>query len=412
MFLFAVERLLEDPKLLEKLKNRRCSLVAHPASVDQQLKHSMDLIANINGIDLTCAFGPQHGMRGEKQDNMIESDDYRDPKSQRTVFSLYGQFRRPTDQMMQAFDVCLFDLQDVGCRIYTYLTTLFYMMDACEVHQKALWVLDRPNPAGRSIEGFSLNMDYATFVGAAPIPMRHGLTLGEIAKWYKDTRGYQLELEVIPMQGYQPLDKASDGWPSTLSWVNPSPNLPRSWGVRPYSGTVMVEGTQLSEGRGTTIPLEIMGAPQVDPDLWLKHMHHLAPSHNLASSHHLASQWLQGCVLRPMYFEPTFHKHKGKLCGGFQIHVDHPQYDPQKFRPFRLVAVALKAFYQLYPDFDLWRQPPYEYEEKHLPIDILSGDDRLRKWVEDDSASVSDLEEALTIDEKNWQQQIQPYLLY
>jgi uncharacterized protein YbbC (DUF1343 family) len=400
MFKYGIEVLLDNPDLLAELKGKRVSLVAHPASVNQQLAHSMDLLHRHDDINLTCAFGPQHGLRGEKQDNMIESDDYVDPKVGKPVFSLYGRVRRPTKEMMDEFDVVLFDLQDVGCRIYTFLTTLFYMMDECSQLGKSIWILDRPNPAGRNIEGLILDMSFETFIGAAPVPMRHGLTLGEAARWYAAHKNYDIDLKVVGMEDYSMDAVGGYGWPSQLSWVNPSPNMPRLSCSRMYAGTVLLEGTLLSEGRGSTLPLEMFGAPNMDGEKILKEMQKIN------------EQWLRGCLLRPTYFEPTFHKHTGQLCAGLQIHIDHPSYRHDEFYPFRLICGYLKAVRKLYPDFELWKQPPYEYEEEKLPIDILSGDQQLRTWVEDEGARAYDWDQKLKGHESRWSEERAPYLLY
>lgn len=396
-----VERLLQDKNLRKPLLGQRLALLAHPASVDRNLHHSLDLLRSCTDLNLVSAFGPQHGMRGEKQDNMIESDDYVDPKHKIPVFSLYGEVRRPTPKMMDSFDVVLVDLQDVGCRIYTFITTLFYMMDACQQQGKELWVLDRPNPAGRPVEGNLLKEGFESFVGAAPIPMRHGLTLGEAGLWYKDFKGYDFPYKVIEMTDYDLNQSPGWGWPvQDLSWVNPSPNMPRLSCARQYAGTVLLEGTLLSEGRGTTTPLEMFGAPGIDADVVLKEMHDFAP------------QWLKGCRLRTCFYEPTFHKFKGELCSGLQIHVDGPFYDHQAFRPYRVVSSFLKAVHKVHPEMNIWRQPPYEYEEKLLPIEILSGGHDLISWVEDSKASADDWDEFLSPDEKFWEEQMKPYLLY
>ena len=400
MFQLGVERLLSEPKLQKNLLEKRCAFLGHPASVTQEVAESIDRLNAIDGVKIVAAFGPQHGMRGEKQDNMIESEDYLDPILKIPVYSLYGKVRRPTPEMMKGWDVLLVDMQDVGCRIYTFLTTLFYMMDAMEGTSQELWVLDRPNPAGREIEGHTLNMKFESFVGAAPIPMRHGLTLGEAALWYRDHKQMKINLNVVQMNGYNPEAAPGFGWPSGLSWVNPSPNMPRLSTARAYCGTVLFEGCNISEGRGTTIPLEIFGAPKFNIPRILSEMKSLAP------------QWMEGCVLRPAFFEPTFHKFKGELVSALQIHVDGPYYNPRLFKPYRLCTLFLKAAQRVHADFDLWRKPPYEYEEKLMPIDILSGHDALRKWVADSSPACSAWDESLLIDERAWAAARADYLLY
>lgn len=398
-FQLGIDRLLREKKLQAQLKGKRVALVAHPASVNSQLSHSLDQLAGMKNIKLVAAFGPQHGMRGEKQDNMMETEDYRDPYLQVPVFSLYGKVRRPTDAMMQTFDVLLIDLQDVGTRIYTFLTTLLYLLEACATHKKEIWILDRPNPAGRPIEGNLLQSGFESFVGAGPLPIRHGLTLGEAALWFKKKFSLDVELKIIAMKGYNPNKAPGFGWPS-LSWVNPSPNAASLAMARCFAGTVLIEGTQLSEGRGTTRPLEVIGAPDINTPLIIKEMHKRAP------------QWMKGCTLRPCYFEPTFQKHKGSVCEGLQIHVDHSAYNHKNFQPYRLVILFLKALRTLNPDYQIWRDFHYEYETTRLAFDLICGGSLVREWVDDKSAAVGDLEKTFRADEKKWKSEVRPHLLY
>ena len=263
--LFGIDRLLRDATLRRPLAGKRVALVAHPASVTADLTHTLDALAAVGDVKLSAAFGPQHGLRGDKQYNMVESADFHDPRHGIPVFSLYGEVRRPKAAMMDTFDVALLDLQDVGCRIYTFVTTLLYMLEACAKHGKALWVLDRPNPVGRPIEGLRLRKGCESFVGAGPLPMRHGLTLGELAHWFVRELKLDVDYRVIEMEGWRPHDAPGFGWPlGERTWVNPSPNAQNLWMARCYAGTVMVEGTTLSEGRGTTRPLELFGAPDID----------------------------------------------------------------------------------------------------------------------------------------------------
>src|SRR5256886_8593741 len=270
---FGNDRLITEPSLRAPLKGRRVALLAHPASVTRDLTHSLDALASCGDMRITAAFGPEHGLRGDKQDNMIESPDFIDPVHGIPVFSLYGQVRKPTDAMMETCDVILVDLQDLGCRVYTFITTLRYVLEAAARHRKSVWVLDRPNPAGRPIEGTRLRQGWESFVGAGALPMRHGLTMGELARWFKQTLGLDVELEVIAMDGFPPL-----GWPlGERVWINPSPNAPTLAMARCYSGTVMLEGTTLSEGRGTTRPLELLGAPDIDATRLRREMERLAP---------------------------------------------------------------------------------------------------------------------------------------
>ncbi|MDD3785005.1 MAG: DUF1343 domain-containing protein [Hydrogenophaga sp.] len=397
-----LERFLQDPALRAPLAGRRVALLAHPASVTRDLTHALDALAALPDVRLSAAFGPQHGLRGDKQDNMVESPDFTDPRLGIPVFSLYGQVRRPTDAMMDSFDVLLVDLQDLGCRIYTFITTLRYVLEAAARHGKAVWVLDRPNPAGRPVEGLTLRAGWESFVGAGPMPMRHGMTMGELGQWFIQHLGLSLEFRVITMAGWQPGIGPGFGWPAgERSWVNPSPNAASLSMARAYAGTVMLEGTTLSEGRGTTRPLELFGAPDIDTRRLLVDMHGLAPD------------WLRGCVLRECWFEPTFHKHAGQLCAGVQIHVEDPaHYDHEAFRPWRLQALAFKALRRQRPDYPLWRDFPYEYEHDRLAIDLINGGPALREWVDDPHSQAADLEAITRPDEAAWIESRRPFLLY
>lgn len=396
-----IESLLESRDRRQPLQGKRVALLGHPPSVTRSGQHALDALAACPEINLSAAFGPQHGMRGDKQDNMVESDDYTDPHHGIPVFSLYGDVRYPTDDMMQTFDVLLVDLQDIGTRIYTYVTTLIYFLEACSKHSKAVWVLDRPNPAGRPIEGTILEEGWESFVGAGPLIMRHGLTLAELAKWYVALKNLDVELKTLDMPGYDPDCAPGFGWPlHELPWVNPSPNASSLNMARCFPGTVLIEGTTLSEGRGTTTSLEVVGAPDIDFERVHKKM---------AS---LQEDWLAGCLLRPCYFEPTFHKHVGKLCSGLQIHTDTAAYEHEKFRPYRLIALLLKAIRLDYPDYEIWRDFAYEYETERLAIELLSGGTFLRKWVDDPSLEPADFDERLKMDEQAWADIRVPHLLY
>lgn len=398
---FGLDRLLSDPALSAPLKGRRVALVAHPASTTQDLTHAVDALAAHPDIQLTAAFGPQHGMKGDLQDNMMESPDYTDPVHGIPVFSLYGEVRRPQGQWMSTFDVVLIDLQDVGCRIYTFVTTLLYMLEAAAEHGKEVWVLDRPNPAGRPVEGTTLVEGWESFVGAGPMPMRHGLTLGEMGRWFIDHFKLDVAYRVIEMEGWEPDVGPGYGWPlNERSWINPSPNAPNVSMTRAYAGTVMLEGATLSEGRGTTRPLELFGAPDIDARAVIAEMKAFAP------------HWLKGCVLRDMWFEPTFHKHVGKLCSGVQIHVDDPAYDHAAFQPWRVQALGFKAIRRLYPDYDLWRDFPYEYAFGKLPIDVINGGPSLREWVDNPASTPDDLDALAAPDERAWIEARKPFLLY
>ncbi|MGZ8361268.1 MAG: exo-beta-N-acetylmuramidase NamZ family protein [Allosphingosinicella sp.] len=398
---FGLDRLLADPALRAPLQGRRVALLAHPASVTRDLTHSLDALAGCGDIRLSAAFGPQHGLRGDKQDNMVESPDFTDPAHNIPVFSLYGEVRRPSGQMMSTFDVLLVDLQDLGCRIYTFITTLRYVLEAAAKDGKSVWVLDRPNPAGRPVEGLILRPGWESFVGAGPLPMRHGLTLGELGKWFVDAMKLDVDYRVIEMEGWAPDAAPGFGWPlGERSWINPSPNAPNLSMARAYAGTVMLEGATLSEGRGTTRPLELFGAPDIDARAILAEMRAVAP------------HWLEGCQLREIWFEPTFHKHVGQLCNGVQIHVEDGSYDHQAFRPWRLQTLAFKAIRRLQPAYDLWRDFPYEYELDKLAIDVINGSPLLRDWVDDPSATPQDLDALTEPDEAEWIEQRRPYLLY
>jgi uncharacterized protein YbbC (DUF1343 family) len=397
---FGIDRLLADPALRAPLAGKRIALVAHPASVTEGLVHSLDALAVCPDISLSAAFGPQHGLRGDKQDNMVETEDFIDPELGIPVFSLYGEVRRPTARMIESADVFLFDLQDLGCRIYTFVTTLLYLLEAASEAGKAVWVLDRPNPAGRPVEGTTLLPGWESFVGAGPMPMRHGLTLGEMGRWFVDHFKLDVDYRVIAMEGWAP-DGPGSGWPQDRIWINPSPNAASLNMARAYAGTVMIEGATLSEGRGTTRPLEVLfGAPDVDAKAVLAQMQSFAP------------QWLAGCALRECWFEPTFHKHAGKLCNALMIHADGQFYEHHAFRPWRLQALAFKAVRRLYPDYPLWRDFAYEYVYDKLAIDVINGGPGLREWVDNPASTPADLDALAGPDEAAWVEARGSFLLY
>jgi uncharacterized protein YbbC (DUF1343 family) len=336
---------------------RRLGLVAHPASVTSGLVHAVDAFVAHEGLNLVSVFGPQHGARGEKQDNMIESESYSDPRTGLPVHSLYGEVRKPTPEMLEGLDDLVFDLQDVGVRIYTFAWTMTLAMEACRDAGVRFVVLDRPNPVGGlQREGPSLREGFESFVGLHPIPLRHGLSLGELAQLANTEFGIGCELEVIPCEGWSRRDWFDD---TGLPWVFPSPNLPTLDSCVPYPGTVLLEGTNLSEGRGTTRPFELLGAPFLDADALVERMTDFD---------------LAGVRLRPCWFEPTFQKHAGALCGGLQVHVE----DREAFRPVLFAVALFRAAMDLAPQAFAWREPPYEYEETHPPIDILWGSADLR----------------------------------
>ena len=397
---FGIDRLLTEPELRKPLAGKRVALLAHPASVTADLTHALDALAALDDVNVTSAFGPQHGLRGDKQDNMMESPDFTDPVLGIPIFSLYGEVRRPSVESMEPFDVILIDLQDLGCRIYTFITTLLYVLEASAAHGKAVWVLDRPNPAGRPVEGLTLQKGWESFVGAGPMPMRHGMTLGEIGHWFIDHYKIDVDYRVIEMAGYEPDAAPGYGWPADRIWINPSPNAANINMARAYAGTVLLEGATLSEGRGTTRPLEIFGAPDINARDVIAEMRAFAP------------QWLNGCTLREIWFEPTFHKHVHQLCHGVHIHAEGPSYDHDVFQPWRIQALAFKAIRRLYPEYDLWRDFPYEYEFGKLAIDVINGGPALREWVDAPDSMPDQLDAMTSADEQDWLQKRAQYLLY
>ena len=405
-------------KKFKQLQNRRAAFLGHNASVNKNLQNSLNLIQQYTNLTITCAIGPQHGFQGMEQANMITTEDMAIPVNSATkntfttekktnssktvntlpIFSLYSKKnRRLSTDMLSQFDVLLVDLQDVGCRVYTYLTTLLYILEDCEKHQKEVWVLDRPNPAGRTIEGSILNKNYSSFVGAAAVPIRHGMTLGELALWYYSIKKLTLPLTVIQMNNYQPTKQP---WPKELTWALPSPNMTDEECARCYSGTVLLEGTKVSEARGTTFPLKAFGFPGMQTETILKLMQKTAP------------QWLKGCTLRSEFFKPVFDKFQNQNCSAIRIYADKTFYDEKTFRPYRLVSLFLKCLKNIHPDFELFNPPPYEYEYEKMPLDILSGDNFLRQWIADKQSSVNDLEQKLSTDEKQWLNERKKFLLY
>jgi uncharacterized protein YbbC (DUF1343 family) len=402
--LFGIDRLLAFPALLKPLERKRVALLAHPASVTADLTHSLDALIAA-GVNITAMFGPQHGVRGDLQDNMMESPDFIDPVYNVPVFSLYGDVRRPTGQSMGTFDVMLVDLQDVGCRIYTFVTTLLYVLQAAAEHGKQVWVLDRPNPAGRPVEGTLLRPGWESFVGAGPMPMRHGMTLGEMGHWFIDQFKLDVDYKVVAMEGWAPDAGPGFGWPVERPWINPSPNAANVNMARAYAGTVMLEGTTLSEGRGTTRPLELFGAPDIDARTIIRE---IEDSLEL----HLGS--FPGCTLRDIWFQPTFHKHVGQLCSGVFVHAEGPDYNHAAFQPWRVQASGFKAIRLLYPDYPLWRGTDfkYEYTENVLAIDVINGSPILREWVDDVAATLADLDAVARPDEAAWIETRRTHLLY
>ncbi len=343
------------------LKGADVGLLIHPASVNRNLRHAIEICLSSRNFNLTTLFGPQHGIRGETQDNMIEWQGFLDKNIGLPVYSLYGDVRQPTPSMLNNINVLIIDLQDIGSRYYTFIWTMDLCLQSCNQMNKSVVVLDRPNPiGGHIIEGNVLNSEYASFVGLKPLPVRHGMTIGEIANYLKNEFYPDLDLYIIPVKNWK-----RNRWfnETGLKWVPPSPNMPSLDTALVYPGMCLLEGTNISEGRGTTRPFEVFGAPFIDPDTLVGR---------------LKEQPLPGVIFRPMYFKPTFQKHAGKLCGGAQIHV----INREKFKPFKTGISILKAIYDLYPEEFSWKMPPYEYEYKKMPIDILAGTDRLRIEIE------------------------------
>jgi uncharacterized protein YbbC (DUF1343 family) len=373
------------------LRTERIGLVCHPASVDLRLVHSADRLRDTVGKRLVALFGPQHGARGEKQDNMIESANYRDPRFGVPVYSLYGKVRKPTGGMLRNIDVLLVDLQDVGTRVYTFASTMIACLRAAAWFGRKVVVLDRPNPiGGEQVEGHALEPEFCSFVGEVPgVPMRHGLTMGELARLANDELQVGAELEVVPMRGW----RRSDSWDDVgRQWVAPSPNMPTPATALVYPGTVLFEGTNVSEGRGTTQPFEFIGAPFIDPDRLIAWVN---------------EHRLKGVHLRPVFFEPTFHKWVGQLCGGVQIHV----LDRAAFEPYRTALVLLAAMRRLWPLDFRWREPPYEYEHERMPIDLIAGTSAVRTQLAA-GATTENLESIAADDAARFVKQRRKYLLY
>ncbi len=345
----------------KKLRGARAGLLVHPASVNKKLDHAVDSLYRSKKLHLKALFGPQHGIRGETQDNMIEWKGFKDRKTGLPAHSLYSSTRKPEPQMLKDVDVMIIDMQDVGSRYYTFIWTMELCMQACHETGKPVVIFDRPNPLGGKLaEGPVLDMSYASFVGQRPLPVRHGMTIGEIGQYLRDEFYAELDLHIIPAEGW-----SRNMWfdETALPWVMPSPNMPTLDTAIVYPGMCLLEGTNVSEGRGTTRPFEIFGAPFVEPE-------------RLAA--YLGEFSLPGVLFRPVFFEPTFQKYAGKLCGGAQIHVT----SRNRFRPFKTGVAILKALRALYPEKFKWKRPPYEYETIKMPIDILAGTDRVRKAIE------------------------------
>ncbi len=383
-----IDKLMADPP--SWMEGPRLGLLCNNSSVDSRLVHSRINIAELFRGRLKALYSPQHGFYAEKQDNMIESGDRSDPCLGLPVFSLYGRSRKPTAQMLEPIDILLVDLQDVGTRVYTFIYTLAYCMQAARRHGKTVVILDRPNPVGGlEAEGNCLDPECASFVGLFPLPMRHGLTIGELALLFNEHFGIGCRLEVIPMQGWQ---RRMLFWQTGLHWVAPSPNMPTAATSLVYPGQVLWEGTNVSEGRGTTQPFELFGAPFIDPDRLLEN---------------IDPDQLPGVVLRPTEFEPTSNKWRGRICRGFQIHV----VDPSVFKPYRTGLTLLQEVIRQNAAEFQWKQPPYEYEFERMPIDLIIGDKRLRQDLER-LVPVSRLEQLWREDLENFRQLSRKYWLY
>lgn len=380
-----------DKNRPKALKGARAGLLLHPASVNGKLELAVDCILKSKKLRLTALFGPQHGIRGETQDNMIEWEGFKDGRTGLPVYSLYGRTRKPEPSMLKDVDVMVIDMQDVGARYYTFIWTMELCMQACSELGKSVLICDRPNPLGGKLtEGPVLDMRYASFVGLRPLPVRHGMTIGEVGGYLKDKYYPSLDLHIIPMKGW---DRKMWFDETGLPWVLPSPNMPTLDTAIVYPGMCLLEGTNLSEGRGTTRPFEIFGAPYVEPGNLVKRLKEFK---------------LPGVVFRPMSFEPAYQKHAGKLCGGSQMHI----INRERFKPFKTGAAVLKAVYDLYPKKFKWNNPPYEYENTKLPIDILAGADRFRKDIER-GVSLNKMEEWWDEQRMEFQRKIRKqYLIY
>jgi uncharacterized protein YbbC (DUF1343 family) len=383
-----IDRLLTTERSL--IAGKRVGVVCNPASVDARFVHTADRIVEDPDVTLAALFGPQHGFRSDLQDNMIETPHGRDCRRKVPIFSLYSDTREPTPDMLRGIDVLVVDLQDVGTLVYTFVYTMANCMRAAARAGVPVVVCDRPNPiGGEAVEGSRLQAPWASFVGQFPIPMRHGMTIGELARLFNDAFGIGADVHVVPLDGWQRsmyLDETG------LPWVIPSPNLPTLDSAIVYPGAVLFEGTLLSEGRGTTRPFELIGAPWIDGE-------RLAEAMN--------ARGLPGVHFRPAFFEPTFQKHAKRTCGGCQLHV----LNRQAFTPVRTAVELIDAFRRMNPDRFEWRAPPYEYEHDKEPIDILYGSDALRRTLDADG-NASDLVDAWPSDEEDFRRQRAPYLLY
>ena len=374
-----------------RLQGARVGIVCNHASVTHGYSHIVDRLAAADGVRLAAIFGPQHGFRSDVQDNMIETPHRDDPSRRVPIYSLYSETREPTAEMLNGLDLLIVDLQDIGARIYTYIYTMANCLRACGRHGVPVIVCDRPNPInGMDVEGGLLRKGFESFVGLFPVPMRHGMTIAELARLFNEEFGLGAQLEVVRMDGW---DRTMFHDDTDLPWVMPSPNIPTLDSAIVYPGTVLFEGTMLSEGRGTTRPFELLGAPCVESERF---------------AHDLNEDALPGVYFRPAVFEPTFQKHAKQACAGCQVHVT----DRRAFKPVLTGAALIGAFHQALPaGFALWRQPPYEYEHEKLPIDILAGSDALRTQV-DAGVPADEIAQSWREDEAAFRKARAPYLLY
>jgi uncharacterized protein YbbC (DUF1343 family) len=380
------DRLLESTRL----RGARVGIVCNHASVDRGFANIVDRLATADGVTLGAIFGPQHGVRSDVQDNMIETPHRDDPGRRVPVYSLYSETREPTAEMLRGLDALVVDLQDIGARIYTYIYTMANCLRAAARHGVPVIVCDRPNPInGVEVEGAALVAGFESFVGQFPIPMRHGMTIGELARLFNAHFRLGAQLEVVEMEGWRREMFADE---TGLPWVMPSPNMPTLDTAVVYPGTVLFEGTLLSEGRGTTRPFELVGAPGIEAERFAREMNALG---------------LPGAFFRPAMFEPTFQKHAKQACGGCQIHVT----DRRTFKPVLTGAALISMFHRAAPAQPLWRQPPYEYEHEKLPIDILAGSAQFRQQIET-GTSAARMAESWRADEDAFRALRAPYLLY
>ncbi len=399
---FGVDQLLNDKALEDLLKKRKFALCCNQASMTSNAAFAPYQIAQNFPHNLVAFFSPQHGLHGIKQDNMIESSDEFDEVAQVPVYSLYSDNRRPQSDQLDQLDLVLFDLQDVGCRIYTFITTLFYLMDACEEKGKEMWVLDRPNPLGRAIDGLALRTEAErSFVGHfVGMPLQHGMTVGELAKAYHDQQNFSFPLKIVKLEAYDAALKSSIVWDrNSHIWVSPSPNLPSLDAVAAYPGTVLIEGTEISEGRGTCLALQILGGPsfptkEILQELDAKYLNYTA-----------------GFILREHHYEAKFHKFQDQHCRGLQWHLDPKNYHWSKSRPYLLMMLILKIYRKLRGEI-IWKKDPYEYEFSRNAFDVVQSNTFARQWLEDAQSDIGDLEVEIEKDLKVWREICAPHFLY